>query len=227
MAAEQGYDIAINYAGNRDAALNVAEDCRATGAHAEIFQADVSKDDDIARLFAEVDAFGKLTHLVNNAGIVGRASRFDAADPSSIRATVDLNVTGAMLVVQQALKRISTKHGGAGGAIVNLSSIASTLGAPGEYVWYAATKAAMDALTIGLAKEVAGEGVRVNAISPGLIDTEIHAAGGQADRIAKRGPLLPIGRAGTAAEVAESILFLLSDRAAFVTGANIRIAGGL
>jgi len=227
MAAARGYDVAINYAGNRDAAERVAEECRERGVRADIFQADVSKDDDIARLFAEVDAFGRLTHLVNNAGIVGRASRFAEADPAALRATVDLNVTGAMLVAQAAVKRMSTKHGGAGGAIVNLSSIASTLGAPGEYVWYAATKAAMDALTIGLSKEVASEGVRVNAVSPGLIDTDIHAAGGQPDRIEKRGPLLPIGRAGTADEVAEAILFLMSDKAGFVTGANIRIAGGL
>ncbi len=132
-----------------------------------------------------------------------------------------------MLVTQAALKRISTRHDGPGGAIVNLSSIAATLGAPGEYVWYAATKAAIDALTIGLAKEVAAEGVRVNAVSPGLIDTGIHASGGQPDRIAKRGPLLPIGRAGTPQEVAETILFLLSDQASFVTGSNVRIAGGL
>lgn len=227
MAAERGYDVAINYAGNREAALKVAEDCRKSGARADIFQADVSKDEDILRLFVEVDAFGRLTHLVNNAGTVGRASRFDAADPESIRATVDLNVTGAMLVAQQALKRISIRYGGMGGAIVNLSSIAATLGAPGEYVWYAATKAAMDALTVGLAKEVAGESVRVNAVSPGLIATDIHAAGGQPDRIEKRGPTLPVGRAGTAEEVAEAILFLLSDKAGFITGANIRIAGGL
>ncbi|MFC5067696.1 SDR family oxidoreductase [Flaviflagellibacter deserti] len=227
LAAERGYDVAINYARDREAAEGVAKDCWKHGVRAEIFQADVAREDDIARLFHEIDGFGQLTHLVNNAGIVGRASRFDEADPVSIRATVDLNVTGAMLVTQAALKRISTRHDGPGGAIVNLSSIAATLGAPGEYVWYAATKAAIDALTIGLAKEVAAEGVRVNAVSPGLIDTGIHASGGQPDRIAKRGPLLPIGRAGTPQEVAETILFLLSDQASFVTGSNVRIAGGL
>jgi NAD(P)-dependent dehydrogenase (short-subunit alcohol dehydrogenase family) len=169
---------------------------------------------------------GRLTHLVNNAGIVGRANKFADVDTETIRRVVDLNVTGAMLVAREAVRRMSTARGGKGGAIVNLSSMAATLGAPDEYVWYAASKGAIDSLTVGLAREVAREGIRVNAVAPGLIDTDIHAAGGQPDRIARMGPTIPLGRAGTAEEVAAAILWLLSDEASYSTGTIIRVSGG-
>jgi NAD(P)-dependent dehydrogenase (short-subunit alcohol dehydrogenase family) len=162
---------------------------------------------------------------VNNAGIVGRINRLDAADPAMIRQVIDLNVTGAILVSRAAVKRISTAHGGKGGAIVNLSA-AATLSSPGEFTWYAASKGAIDSFTIGLARELAKEGVRVNAVSPGLIETDIHASGGEPDRVARMSPLIPMGRSGSTEEVAEVILWLLSDKASYVTGANIRVAGG-
>jgi NAD(P)-dependent dehydrogenase (short-subunit alcohol dehydrogenase family) len=153
-------------------------------------------------------------------------SRLDAADPAMIRQVIDLNVTGAILVAREAVKRMSTAHGGEGGAIVNLSSAAATLGSPGEFTWYAASKGAIDSFTLGLARELAKEGVRVNAVSPGLIETDIHASGGEPNRVERMGPLIPMSRAGSADEVAEAILWLLSDKASYVTGANIRVAGG-
>jgi NAD(P)-dependent dehydrogenase (short-subunit alcohol dehydrogenase family) len=226
-AAPAGYDVAINYARDRAAAAEVAAEVVSAGRRALLVQADVAREDEVRRLYAEIDEkLGRLTHLVNNAGIVGRSSRLDAADAATIRSVIDLNVTGAILVAREAIKRMSTKNGGGGGAIVNLSSAAATIGSPGEFVWYAASKAAIDAFTLGLAREVATEGVRVNAVSPGLIETDIHASSGQPDRVARMGPLIPMRRAGTAEEVAEAILWLLSEKASYVTGANIRVAGG-
>jgi NAD(P)-dependent dehydrogenase (short-subunit alcohol dehydrogenase family) len=227
MAARQGYRVAINYASDRKAAEAVAAEVERAGGEALIVKADVAREDEIRALFAEIDQkLGRLTHLVNNAGIVGRSSRLDGADPAVIRAVIDLNVTGAILVAREAVKRMSTANGGAGGAIVNLSSAAATIGSPGEFTWYAASKAAIDAFTLGLARELAREGVRVNAVSPGLIETDIHATSGQPDRVARMSPMIPMARAGTAEEVAETIVWLLSGRASYVTGANIRVSGG-
>jgi NAD(P)-dependent dehydrogenase (short-subunit alcohol dehydrogenase family) len=227
LAAQRGYDVAINYQANEAAARGVAEACRAAGARAEIVQGDMAVEADIDRLFETVDKrLGRLTHLVNNAGVVGRGGRVDDADPAMIRAVIDLNVTGAILIARQAVRRMSPRHGGRGGAIVNISSAAATLGAPGEYVWYAASKGAIDSLTYGLSRELAREDIRVNAVAPGLIATEIHAAGGEPGRVERLAPQLPTGRAGTAEEVAETILFLLSDAASYVTGAILRVAGG-
>lgn len=227
LAAQRGYDVAVNYQANQAAARDVAERCRAAGARAEIVQGDMAVESDIERLFETVDKrLGRLTHLVNNAGIVGRAARVDDADPAMIRAVIDLNVTGAILVARQAVRRMSPRHGGRGGAIVNISSVAASLGAPGEYVWYAASKGAVDSLTYGLSRELAREDIRVNAVAPGLIATDIHAAGGEPGRVERLAPQLPTGRAGTAEEVAETILFLLSDAASYVTGAVLRVGGG-
>jgi NAD(P)-dependent dehydrogenase (short-subunit alcohol dehydrogenase family) len=227
MAAVEGYCVAVNYARDITAAEEVAVDIEKAGSRALIVKADVSRTDEIRRLFEEIDQkLGRLTHVVNNAGIVGRSSRLAAADPAMIREVIDLNVTGAILVAREAARRMSTAQGGEGGAIVNLSSAAAALGSPGEFTWYAASKGAIDSFTLGLARELAREGVRVNAVSPGLIETDIHAAGGDPGRVTRLGPVIPMGRAGTAEEVAETILWLLSDKASYVTGANIRVSGG-
>lgn len=227
MAARRGYDVAINYAGNAAAAEQTAQACRAAGARAETFQGDTGVEADIVRLFEAVDArMGRISHLVNNAGITGPASRLDAARTQDIRRVIDVNVTGAMLVAREAVMRISTKHGGPGGTIVNLSSAATWIGSPNDFVWYAASKAAVDAFTLGLGKELAAEGVRVNAVAPGMIDTDIHATAGLAGRVAKIAPLIPMQRGGSADEVAEIILFLMSDAASYVTGAVYNVTGG-
>jgi NAD(P)-dependent dehydrogenase (short-subunit alcohol dehydrogenase family) len=226
LAARQGYDVAINYLDNEKAANEVVADVESSNARAIAIQGDMARGADIRRMFEAVDRFGRLTHLVNNAGIVGRNGRLADADPEMMRRVIDVNVTGALLVAREAVRRISVKSGGKGGAIVNLGSMASTLGAPGEYVWYAASKGAIDALTIGLAREVAAEGIRVNAVAPGLIDTDIHAAGGQPDRIARLRALIPAGREGKAEEVAQAILYLLSDQASYVMGTTLRVSGG-
>jgi NAD(P)-dependent dehydrogenase (short-subunit alcohol dehydrogenase family) len=226
LAARQGYDVAINYVDNEKAANEVVADIERSNARGIAIKGDMANEADILRMFETVDKFGRLTHLVNNAGIVGQSGRFADADIAMMRRVVDINVTGAMIVAREAVRRLSTKHGGKGGAIVNLGSMASTLGAPGEYVWYAASKGAIDALTIGLSREVAGEGIRVNSVAPGLIDTDIHAAGGQPDRIARLRSMIPVGREGSAQEVAETILFLLSEQASYVLGTTVRVSGG-
>lgn len=226
-AAREGYAVAINYANDAGAAERVVADIKAEGGRAVAIKADVARDDEITKMFVAAEKeFGQLTHLVNNAGIVGRASTFLEADPAMMREVIDLNVTGAILVAQQAVRRISTAHGGKGGAIVNTSSMAATLGGPGEYIWYAASKGAIDSFTVGLAREVVKQGIRVNAVSPGLIDTDIHAAGGQPDRLERLAHLTPMGRAGKAEEVAATILWLLSDQASYITGTNVRVSGG-
>lgn len=226
LAARQGYDVAVNYVGNEKAAHEVVADIEKNNARGIAIQGDMASETDIRRMFEAVDKFGKLTHLVNNAGIVGKGGRFADADAGMMRQVIDLNVTGAILVAQEAVRRMSTKHGGKGGAIVNLGSMASTLGAPGEYVWYAASKGAMDSFTIGLSREVAAEGIRVNSVAPGLIDTEIHASGGEPGRIGRLRSMIPMGREGSAQEVAEAILYLLSEQASYVVGTNVRISGG-
>jgi NAD(P)-dependent dehydrogenase (short-subunit alcohol dehydrogenase family) len=187
----------------------------------------VAVEAEVLRVFDEAATLGPLTHVVNNAGVTGRASRLEAASAETIRACIDLNVTGALLVAREAARRLSRRHSGRGGAIVNISSVAANLGSPGEYVWYAASKGAIDALTIGHSKELAGDGVRVNAVSPGLIETEIHALStGDPARAERLKPLIPLERAGTADEVARAVLFLLSDEASYITGANLRVSGG-
>jgi NAD(P)-dependent dehydrogenase (short-subunit alcohol dehydrogenase family) len=227
MAAQRGYDVAINYARDAEAAATIVAECRAAGARSEAFQGDMAVDADIARVFAEVDArLGRIDALVNNAGITGKAGRLDAADPAGIRAVIDINVTGAMLVAREAVLRMSPRHGGTGGAIVNLSSAAVWLGAPDNFVWYAASKAAMDAFTLGLGRELGPDGIRVNAVAPGLIETEIHASAGLGGRLQTLAPSVPLRRTGHADEVAEIILFLLSDAASYVTGAVYNVTGG-
>lgn len=227
QAAAAGYDIAVNFRSHAEAAEALVGELRAAGATAEAFRADVSREDEVHHLFEAVDArFGRLTHFVCNAGMTGRVSRLDAADPAMMRQVIDLNVTGSLLTLQAAVRRMSTTHGGTGGAIVILSSAAARLGSPGEFTWYAASKGAMDSLTIGLAREVAREGIRVNAVTPGMIDTEIHAAAGDPGRAERAGPTIPSGRVGTADEVAATILFLLSDAASYVTGGNLMVTGG-
>jgi NAD(P)-dependent dehydrogenase (short-subunit alcohol dehydrogenase family) len=227
LAAERGYDVAVNYTSNAKAAEAVVADCERAGARAVAIQADVAREMEVERLFSETERrLGPLRGLVNNAGIVGRASRLDGADVATIQSVIDINVLGAFLCARAAVRRLSTKHRGRGGAIVNVSSGAATLGSPNEFIWYAASKAAVDTLTIGLAREVAREGIRVNAVAPGLVDTDIHDATGVPDRLATMAPNIPLGRAGTPEEVAETILFLLSDASSYVTGAVLRVAGG-
>jgi NAD(P)-dependent dehydrogenase (short-subunit alcohol dehydrogenase family) len=226
-AGRDGYRVIVNYVSDEKAAHDVVSGIEKAGGKAEAIKADVGRDEDIARLFETIEKkFGRLTHLVNNAGIIGRAGPLADADPATMRKVIDLNVTGAILVAREAIKQMSTAHGGKGGSIVNVSSMAAALGAPGEYTWYAASKGAIDSFTVGLAREVAKEGVRVNAVSPGLIETDIHAAGGQPDRLQRLAHLTPIGRAGSAEEVAAAILWLLSDEASYVTGSNVRVSGG-
>ncbi|KZE28200.1 SDR family oxidoreductase [Chelatococcus daeguensis] len=228
LAAAEGYHVAVNYVSDATAAETLVAECRAKGVRAEAFKADMGEEEDIRRLFAEIDdRLGRLTHFVNNAGITGQVSRLDAASSETIRACIDVNVTGAIFAAQEAIRRLSPKHGGRGGSIVNVSSAASLLGGPNEYVWYAASKGAIDALTIGLSKELAGENIRVNAVQPGLIETDIHARSSNApERLARLTPLIPMGRTGSAEEVARTILFLLSDAASYVTGAFVRVTGG-
>ena len=227
LAAQRGYAVCVNYVRNRAAAMDVVLAIESAGGRAVAVPGDVSLEDDVVKLFAEADrTLGPVTALVNNAGILAMQQRvvdMDAARLNRIRAT---NVTGTFICAREAIKRMSTQRGGAGGAIVNLSSVAARLGAPGEYVDYAASKGAIDTLTIGLAREVAAEGIRVNAVRPGIIYTDIHASGGVPDRVERLKDAVPMRRGGPAAEVAAAVLWLLSDDASYVTGAIIDVAGG-
>lgn len=228
LAAAQNYAIAINFVGDRNAAESLVGELQATGAKAFAVQADVSKLADVERMFNQTEAaLGPITHLVNSAGITGKSSRLDAADPQVIVDTIAINTTGTIFTCREAVKRMSTRHGGQGGVIVNLSSAAATLGSPGEYTWYAASKGAIDSFTIGLAKEVALENIRVNSVTPGMIDTEIHERSTEDyARVERIRPMIPMQRIGTASEIANAILFLLSDAASYITGTTIRVAGG-
>ncbi|NNK78269.1 MAG: SDR family oxidoreductase [Litoreibacter sp.] len=227
LAARAGYDVAIHYNSDRDGAARVAETVEKEGGSALLIQGDVSNSEDISRMFLEFDAqFSRMDALVNNAGIVDRSSRVDQMTPERLERIISVNLTGAILVAKEGVLRMSTAHGGQGGAIVNLSSVAAVLGAANQYVDYAAAKAGIDTLTKGLAHEVATEGVRVNAVRPGIIDTEIHAKGGLPNRAVDLAPLVPMKRAGTAIEVAEAILWLLSDKASYVTGTVLDVSGG-
>lgn len=226
-AAEQGWLVAVNYAGNRAAAEAVVAEIRQRGGVAEAFRADVAEPAEVMDLFHAVAArFGRLDGFVNNAGIVDQTARLDEMSNERLERMFRVNTLGAVVAAREAVRRLSTRHGGQGGAIVNISSMAAVLGSPSQYVDYAASKGAIDTLTVGLAREVAGEGVRVNAIRPGIIDTEIHASGGLPDRARDLAPTIPMQRPGTAEEVAESVLFLLSPQASYITGAVLNVSGG-
>jgi len=223
LAAERGYDVAINYVRNAEAAARVADAVTKAGGKAFALQGDMSKEDDIVRVFDEAArALGPITHFVHSSGIPGKNSRLDAASAATIRDVIDVNLFGALICAREAVRRMSTALGGRGGAIVLLSSIAAVTGGAGEYVFYAAAKGGVDALTNGLAREVAKEGVRINAVRPGPTDTEIHEPG----RLARIAPQLPMGRPGEPDEIAESVLFLLSDAASYITGAVLNVSGG-
>ena len=227
LAAAKGYAVVVNYVANSAAADDVARRICSAGGKALAIQADVSREDQVLRMFEEIDAtLGRLTGLVNNAGVVDVTARLDEMSGSRLERMFDVNVIGSMLCAREAVKRMSTRHGGAGGAIVNVSSAASRLGSPGQYLDYAAAKGAIDAFTIGLAKEVAGEGIRVNAVRPGLIDTEIHASGGLPDRVRDLAHQVPMRRGGSAEEVAQAIVWLLSDEASYTTMSLLDVSGG-
>ncbi|MBV9079184.1 MAG: glucose 1-dehydrogenase [Methylobacteriaceae bacterium] len=228
LAAARGYDVALSYRTERDAADRVAAACRDAGARAVAIGADMAVEADIVRLFDEAEAaLGPLRHVVNNAGVTGRSSPLADADPRNVRDCIDVNVTGAILVAREAARRLATTRGGRGGSLVNISSVAAGLGSPGEYVWYAASKGAIDALTVGLAKELAPAGIRVNAVSPGMVETDIHERStGDRARVERIRPLIPMQRIGSAEEIAAAVLFLVSDEASYVTGANLRVSGG-
>lgn len=226
LAAKAGWAVAVNYAANSLAADEVVRVIRADGGRAMAVQADVADEAQVQRMFEQVDAkFGRLTGLVNNAGVVAQRARLDEMDLARWRRLFDINVIGSLLCAREAVRRMSPKHGGAGGAIVNLSSAAARLGSPGEYVDYAASKGAIDSFTLGLAKELAAENIRVNAVRPGLIDTDIHASGGRPDRLRELAPQVPMQRGGRAEEVAAMIVWLLSDAASYTTMSLIDVSG--
>ena len=227
LAARQGWAVAVNYAANSLAADEVVRAIRADGGTAMSVQADVAQEDQVLAMFAKIDAkLGRLTGLVNNAGVVDVTARVDEMSVARWRRMFDINVIGSMLCAREAVRRMSTAHGGEGGSIVNVSSAASRLGAAGQYVDYAAAKGAIDAFTIGLAREVGGEGIRVNAVRPGLIETEIHASGGLPNRVNDLKHQVPMQRGGTAAEVAQAIVWLLSDAASYTTMSLMDVSGG-
>lgn len=226
-AALSGWRVAVNYVSNAGAAEALVGEMASAGGDAFAIRGDVGEERDVLAMFEAVDArFGRLDGLVNNAGVVDRKARVDEMAVERLARMMRINVIGSLLCAREAVKRMSTAHGGTGGAIVNLSSVAAVLGAPGEYVDYAASKGAIDSFTRGLAREVATEGVRVNAVRPGIIDTEIHASGGQPDRIAAMRGFVPVQREGTAQEVARAVLWLLSDEASYTTGAILDVSGG-
>jgi NAD(P)-dependent dehydrogenase (short-subunit alcohol dehydrogenase family) len=226
LAARRGYAVAVNYAANRQAADEVVRAIQDAGGRAFAVQADVAHEDQILALFEAIDREGRLTALVNNAGVVDVSARVEDMSFARLQRMFAINVLGTMLCAREAIKRMSTRHGGAGGAIVNVSSAASRLGSPAQYVDYAAAKGAVDAFTLGLAKEVAAEGIRVNAVRPGLIDTEIHASGGIPDRVQQLAHQVPMQRGGSAQEVAEAILWLLSPAASYTTMSLLEVSGG-
>jgi NAD(P)-dependent dehydrogenase (short-subunit alcohol dehydrogenase family) len=224
LAAERGYAVAVNYRENRDAAVSLI---RKLGGKAIAVQGDVASEADVVRLFETVDReLGRVTALVNNAGIVDRGMRVADMTAARIARMLAINVTGSFLCAREAVKRMSTRLGGAGGAIVNVSSIAARLGGAGEYVDYAASKGAIDTFTVGLAKEVGPEGIRVNAVRPGIIRTEIHVASGDPARVERIGAMAPLQRPGEAEEVARAVLWLLSEEASYMTGALVDVSGG-
>ena len=224
-AAKRGYRVVVGYASNKAAADEVVAAIAAGNGKAIAVKCDVGVEADIVSLFRQADGYGRVAALVNNAGVVDRTARVDEMSAERVARMMTVNVVGSILCAREAVKRMSTKHGGAGGVIVNLSSVAATLGSPGLYVDYAASKGAIDTFTIGLAREVAGEGIRVNAIRPGLIDTDIHASGGEPGRAQRLAPTVPMKRVGTAEEVANAIVWLMSDEASYVTGTVFDVSG--
>jgi NAD(P)-dependent dehydrogenase (short-subunit alcohol dehydrogenase family) len=226
LGAARGYDVAVNYKTDEKSAADVVATVRAQGRKAVAIRADMGSEAEIERMFKEADRLGPLTHFVYNTGIPGRAGRLDAASPAMMREVVEVNTLGALFCLQHAVRRMSTKHGGRGGAIVLLSSVAADIGGPNEYVWYAASKGAIESITYGLSKEVAGDGIRVNCVSPGASETRVHADAGTPDKLARIGPMIPMGRVGKPDEQAEAVLFLLSDAASYISGTVLRVAGG-
>ncbi len=228
LAAARGWDVAVNFNRDAEAAERVAAGVRAHGRRALLLQADVGDDAAVRGMFEALDrAWGpRLGGLVNNAGVVDLAARVDEMDAARVERMFRINVLGSFACAREAVRRMSARHGGRGGAIVNISSAAARLGSPGQYVDYAAAKAAIDTFTLGLAREVATEGVRVNAVRPGIIETDIHASGGQPERARQMAPMVPMQRAGTADEVAAAIVWLLSDEASYTTGALVDVTGG-
>ena len=227
LAASQGYAVAVNYTANSLAADEVVRHIRVSGGTAITVQADVAVEADVLAMFKKVDAkLGRLTALVNNAGVVDMTSRVDAMSAERLQRMFAVNVLGSFICAREAVQRMSTRYQGEGGSIVNVSSAAARLGSPGQYVDYAAAKGAIDTFTMGLAKEVAAEGIRVNAVRPGIIDTEIHASGGLPNRVRDLAPQVPMQRAGTATEVAEAIMWLISENSGYTTGGIIDVAGG-
>jgi len=227
LAARQGYAVAVNYTANSLTADEVVRQIRQAGGQAMAVQADVAVEAQVVAMFEKIDAkFGRLTALVNNAGVVDQTTRVDAITLQRLQRMFEVNVFGSFLCAREAVRRMSTRYGGAGGSIVNVSSAAARLGSPGQYVDYAAAKGAIDTFTLGLAREVAAEGIRVNAVRPGLIDTGIHASGGLPHRARDVAPQVPMQRAGSAEEVAESIVWLLGEHASYTTGALLDVTGG-
>ena len=227
LAAARGYAVAVNFSSGETEANKIAADIVAAGGHAIPIHADISSEDQILTLFQTAEReLGPIKGLVNNAGVADGFARVENVTAEAIEKTFAVNVTGAMLCAREAVRRMSTKRGGSGGAIVNVSSIAARSGAAGEWVHYAASKGAIDSFTIGLAREVATEGIRVNSVKPGLVDTEIHAANGEPGRLQRLMPSIPMNRAGKPEEIAEGVLWLLSPAASYVTGAMLDIGGG-
>ncbi len=225
-AAKRGYKVVVGYASNKSAADEVVAKIEASNGKAVAVKCDVGVEADILRLFKEADGFGKLGALVNNAGVIDKTARLDEMSAARLMRMMNINIVGSILCAREAVKRMSTSHGGAGGVIVNISSIAATLGSPGLYVDYAASKGAIDTFTVGLAREVSAEGIRVNAIRPGLIDTDIHASGGEPDRAHRLAHTVPMKRIGTADEIANAVVWLMSDEASYVTGTIFDVSGG-
>ena len=226
LLAKAGYLVVVNYVSNAQAAKAVVAQIEKAGGKAVAVQGDVASEKEIIALFKFADQLGSLKVLINNAGVIDLKGRVDEMSAERLARMFTINITGSFLCAREAIKRMSTRHGGSGGSIVNLSSAAATLGAPGMFVDYAASKGAIDTFTIGLAREVAAEGIRVNAVRPGIIDTDIHASGGEPDRVAQMRSQIPMQREGTALEVAEAIVWLASEKASYVIGACLSVSGG-
>jgi NAD(P)-dependent dehydrogenase (short-subunit alcohol dehydrogenase family) len=222
LAGASGYDVAVNYHSNANAAAGVVAAVKASGGRAVAIQGDMGQETDIERVFAETDKFGTVTHFVHSSGVIGPMSRLDEASTDTIRNALDVDTFGALLSLRACIRRMSTKHGGKGGSIVMISSMAAIIGGANECVWYAAAKGAVDSMVVGIAREIAREGIRVNGVSPGMIDTDIQPPG----RVERITPMIPNGRVGSPDEVADAVLYLLSDKASYVTGANLRVSGG-